>query len=296
MRERHPNQRASASLPQELRRTTVPGGARSWVARVTGAPVARVERLPGASSTAVHRLHLADGRSAVLRRYVWPGFLEDEPVAPRREVDALRFARDRGLPAPEVLAADVDGGEVGDGVPALLMTLLPGRATAVPDLERLAEVAAAVHDVDPAGFGHEWFRWYQGRGSVRPAWTARPALWESASDVWLERTAPDPATFVHRDFHPGNVLWSRGRATGIVDWANACRGPWGVDVAHCRANLIDLDGVGAADRFLAAYEALTGRSFDPYWEIASVMEHDPQDWAPERDEPRLERALAALGR
>jgi hypothetical protein len=53
-------------------------------------------------------------------------------------------------------------------------------------------------------------------------------------------------------------------ATCFVDWANACRGPWGCDIAHCRSLLIELDGIDAADRFLTAYQSLTGRAYDPY--------------------------------
>src|SRR5204862_5155798 len=92
--ERHPNQRTLQSLPVELRRTTVPPAVRSWIERVTGGrSVERVKRLPGASSTAVHRLWFEDGGpTLVLRRYVWRGFVEAEPDAPPREVDALQFA------------------------------------------------------------------------------------------------------------------------------------------------------------------------------------------------------------
>src|SRR5947207_1587286 len=103
---RHPNHRRLASLPPELRRTTVPPAVRAWVARSTGRHVAAVERLPGASSTAVHRLRFSDGASLVLRRYVWRWVLEDEPVAPEREVAALSHASRNGLPAPSVVAAD----------------------------------------------------------------------------------------------------------------------------------------------------------------------------------------------
>jgi aminoglycoside phosphotransferase (APT) family kinase protein len=106
------------------------------------------------------------------------------------------------------------------------------------------------------------------------------------------------SSFVHRDFHPGNVLWSRGAPTGVVDWANACRGPWECDVAHCRDNLIGLSGQDAADSFLEAYESVTGRTYHAYWEIASVLEHAPSHWTPERlaqSEARLERALRAVG-
>src|SRR5205823_12280001 len=88
---RHPNHREPCSLPVELRNPVVPGEVRAWVARQAGAPVVRVRRLAGASSAAVHAVHLADGTRLVLRRYLWRGFLDDEPLAPRREVDALGF-------------------------------------------------------------------------------------------------------------------------------------------------------------------------------------------------------------
>jgi Ser/Thr protein kinase RdoA (MazF antagonist) len=293
----HPNQRDPSTLPVELRRPTVPPQVRDWVARSTGSAVIRVRRLAGASSTAVHRVDLADGGRFVLRRYVWPGFLEDEPVAPQRELEALQFAVRHQVAAPEVVAADVDGSAVGDGIPVLLMTLLPGRAVAVPDLTRLAEVAATIHEVSADDFGHDYFPWFEGTMSAPPRTTSRPKLWLRAQEIWHDQIPAYQASFIHRDFHPGNVLWSRGHATGVVDWANACRGPWGCDIAHCRTNLIDLDSAATADRFLAAYESLTGRTYDPYWEIAAVLEQSPS--GPDRaglpvDELRLERAVSAV--
>jgi Ser/Thr protein kinase RdoA (MazF antagonist) len=293
---RHPNQRPRSALPPELRRTSVPEAARSWIRRELGSPVARVRRLAGASSTAVHRVGLADGRSVVVRRYVWPGFVAEEPDAPRREVEALRFAGAHGLPVPDVLAADPDGSAVGDGIAALVMTFVPGRPVAAPDLRRLAELAAAVHAVDASTFPHAWFPWCRATMTGPPPGAQEPRLWRAAIDAWHTRM-PDPgAGFVHRDFHPGNVLWGRS-TVHLVDWANACAGPWGCDVAHCRDNLIRLAGDAAADEFLRHYLDITGRSYDPYWEVASVLEHEPDDLTPEdiaRGEPRLRAALARM--
>lgn len=293
----HPNRRERSSLPPELRRVGVPGPVRAWVAAQAGSAVVTAQRLAGASSSAVHRVFLDDGRSLVLRRYVWAGFLEDEPLAPEREVASLAVARRHGLPAPEVVAADVDGTGVGEGTPTVLMTFLAGQPVAVPDLHRLAEVAAAVHGVQAEPFGHDYFPWYRDTAAVPPMST-RPALWEAAIERWLGDMPPYRPTLVHRDFHPGNVLWLRRAASGIVDWANACRGPWGCDVAHCRGQLMRLSGTGAADRFQAEYECLTGRTYHPYWEMASVLEHGPSAWTPadiDRAEARLERALQAMG-
>ena len=270
---------------------------RDWVEREQGAPITRVRRLAGASTSAVHMVWLADGRRAVLRRYVWPGFLDAEPDAPRREAESLRLAGTHDLPVPAVLASDPDGSVTGDGVPALLMTVVPGRAVGVPDLHRLAEAAAAIHAVDAAALGHEYSRWHVADTTGPPTGAADAALWERAVELWGTAMPRYRPAFVHRDFHPGNVLWSRGRA-GVVDWANACRGPSGCDVAHCRDNLLRLAGQEAADRFLSAYQSLTGETLDPYWEVASVLEHSPTYWTPERirrSERRLRAAVEAYG-
>jgi aminoglycoside phosphotransferase (APT) family kinase protein len=293
---RHPNQRDAATLPPELRRTPVPAVARAWAERAAGVRIVRVRRLAGASSSAVHGLYAADGTRLVLRRYVWQAFLEDEPVAPQREVDALRLALTHGLPVPELLAADVAGMDIGDGVPALLMSLVPGRAVATPDVRRLAEVAAAIHAIEPAGFSHDHFPWYAGTTVAPPVASQWPRLWETAIGLWRDAMPDYTPTFIHRDFHPGNVLWWRGRASGVVDWANACAGPRGCDVATCRANLVDLAGDRAADDFRAAYESLTGEAFHPYWDMACTLENGPSFWTPRHvaaSEPSLARAVAA---
>jgi len=59
-----------------------------------------------------------------------------------------------------------------------------------------------------------------------------------------------------------------------VDWVNACRGPAGVDIGHCRVNLALLYGISAADEFLAAYEQAAGESFtyNPYWDLAALVD------------------------
>jgi aminoglycoside phosphotransferase (APT) family kinase protein len=282
----------------ELRRNPVTARHRAWVSGHTGSRVTGVRRLAGASSTAVHGLVLADGRRVVLRRYAWAAYMQAEPDAPQREVDSLVFARAHALAVPDVLAADVTGHEVGDGVPALLMSFVPGRAIAVPDLTSLAEVAATIHSLDADGFAHEYFPWYADTTLAPPPGSAQPSLWTRAIELWHTAMPPYEPRFIHRDFHPGNVLWSRGRPTGIVDWPNGCRGPRGCDVAHCRTNLISLSGEGAADTFTAAYESLTGERHHPFWELAAVLEHGPSWWTEaqlEEMEPRLARAVADLG-
>ena len=274
MSRRHPNHRSRAELPPELHRVGVPPAAREWIRRATGARVVAVRRLAGASSSAVHEVRLSDGEVAVLRRYAWPKVLAEEPDAPARELDALEFAHAHGLPVPAVLAADPSGTGVGDGVPALLMSRVPGQAHAAPDVRKLARVAAAVHSVSGTGFAHRFFPWCRATSTVPPKQCRRPDAWQRALERWRTEEPEYESCFVHRDFHPGNVLWSRGSVSGVVDWVNACAGPAGIDVAACRWNLDDWAGAGAGATFVRAYEAETGRPHDPYWDLAWVLEDD----------------------
>jgi aminoglycoside phosphotransferase (APT) family kinase protein len=294
---RHPNHRPQATLPPELRRLKVHASALAWTERNVGSRVVSTHRLAGASTSAVHRLRLDDGRSVVLRRYVWPFVLEDEPVMPEREVSALLFAAENNVAAPQLIAADVQGTGVGDGVPALLMDFVPGRALVDPDVGLLARVAASIHTVDPTGFPHEYFEWFGAHLRI-PSNATKPKLWERGIDLLTAGRPPYSAMFIHRDFHPGNVLWWRGQCSGVVDWANACAGPSGCDVGHCRTNLLRLAGIEVADRFRAAYEDFTGEDYHPYWEVAAVFDHGSGSWAPidvAYGELRLERALAEVG-
>nr|AIA18022.1 Phosphotransferase enzyme family [uncultured bacterium] len=88
---------------------------------------------------------------------------------------------------------------------------------------------------------------------------------------------PPPETalrFIHRDYHPVNVLWQEGKVSGVVDWANACRGPAGVDLGHCRVELAQLYDVATADAFLEKYQRLAGAefSYQPYWDILALFD------------------------
>lgn len=270
----HPNHRSRTELPPALHRVGVPTSVRAWVHRTCHAPVVAIRRLPGASSTAVHALRLADDRNVILRRYVWEAFRADEPDAPAREVAALNQAARHDLPVPVVLASDVTGEDVGDGVPALVMSRVPGRPQPSRDPVALADAAADIHKLIGVGFPHRYAPWCRDTSTRAPSGSNDPHLWERALHLWRTAEPPYQSTFVHRDFHPGNVLFNRGQLAGVVDWANACLGPVGIDIATCRYNLADWAGTASADRFVASYEQITGQTHHPYWDIAKLVEDD----------------------
>jgi aminoglycoside phosphotransferase (APT) family kinase protein len=253
---------------------------RRWIESATGARVISVAVLPGATSSLLHVVEVegASGRrSLVLRRFVNEKWVKAEPDVAVREGMSLQHATRAGLPAPNLIALDADGEHC--GVPATLVARLEGSVVLEPTerkqwLRGLAETAARIHRVDAAGFRWKYRRYNEGVSLIVPRWSKQQEAWAKAIEI-VEGPPPSYSQcFVHRDYHPSNVLWEGGRVSGIVDWVNGCRGPAGIDVAWCRHNLAELHGVQVADDFLAAYSAAAGSEFeyDPYWDLMSAVE------------------------
>jgi aminoglycoside phosphotransferase (APT) family kinase protein len=141
-----------------------------------------------------------------------------------------------------------------------------------------------------------YHRFYEPATLVPPAWSDRPELWERAFAVAAGPPPEDRACFIHRDYHPGNTLWTGGRLTGVVDWIGGSWGPPSVDLGHMRVNLTADLGLAVADRFLAAHRALTGFDHHPWWDVASAVDVAPEtgpDWRGVED--LVAAALARLG-
>lgn len=298
---------ADTDRARTLRRRP-PAAALAWVEGAVGGTVRRVTAYRGGSSSAIHGVHLTTG-TVVLRRYVIDDVVDEEPDIVEREAHVLALLDERcpSVPTPRPLAADPAGGDAG-GAPALLMSRLPGRLDWSPTdldpwLRKLAELLPAVHatPVDDADAGVQPFRPYRPEhGWDPPPWLADRALWDRLVEVFHAPMLDDDRVFIHRDFHPGNVLFRRGRVSGVVDWQSASVGPRTADVWHCRANLLGRFGLDVADRFLRIWEEVSGDRAHPGTE--AVMLVDTLGWSgarTERERRDLEtvarRVLAELG-
>jgi len=254
-----------------------------WAAQAVGgrARVENVRRMAGSTSSTLFALDIrlgSDVLECVLRRYDNAEWRAGEPHAPQREAAALRRVSGSEIAAPALLACDPNGTASG-GVPLVLMGRLPGRVVLVPDdLDRwlygLADALLPVHSIPADDFPWRYGTYVDVPSLTPPAWSRVPYLWERVISIAQGPAPPAPACLIHRDYHPTNVLWEGDKVSGIVDWPNACRGAANFDVAWCRLNLLYLYGVAAADRFLAAYESLAGRSFThhPYWDTLALVE------------------------
>ena len=289
---------------RRLLRSRPPRQALAWAGACLGGPVTSARALRGGMSSAVHLVtaRRPDGRrtQAVLRRYVRPD--PDEPDPAAREARALRLAGAAAVPTPALLAVDPDGTQA--GVPALLMSRLPGRVDWWPSdldrwLERLAALLPRIHGTAlPPGEAVPRFAPYRQENYRPPGWARYPRVWERAVEI-SRAPAPDlPAVLLHRDFHPGNVLWRYGRVSGVVDWLGVCSGPAPADVAHCRLNLLTM-GPEVVSRFTVRWERVAGTTYHPWGDVVTVVGfldalHD--DWGSERFgvEDMLARAVAEL--
>jgi len=268
--------------------------------------VVATRALRGGMYSAVHRLLVASAAgqtSVVLRRHVRPEVLAAEPGLPDREAATLRYLEGVDLPTPRLLGLDRTGEEA--GVPALLMSHLGGRVDWWPEdearwLRRLAAVLPAIHAVRVPGPGLlPDFAPYRQAHDDPPPWAERPAVWERALEIAGGPTPDLPRVLVHRDFHPGNVLWRRGAVSGVVDWQVTSVGPGDVDVGHCRVNLLTRSSEAAA-RFTAHWEELTGSTYHPWADVVTVVGflddlHEVPGSDRNRTEELLARAVAELG-
>lgn len=262
-------------------RRGVPAATRAWVARQTGGQVVRAARLRGGITSSVHRLTVrtrgGKQTSVVLRR--WTDADPRERVeAVRREARVLQLLERTDIPAPRLLA--VSEGDETDGVAAVLMSRVPGRMDLTPsDPDAwLRQMAATLTRIQALNWD---FPAYEPRPRPKPdavpAWVERPSVWRDALTVVQSPPPKTTPCFTHGDFQHFNVLWSRGRLSGVVDWVDPVVSSPDVDVAHCRLNLTILYGPELAERFRHAYEAEAGRRVEPWWDLQRLTGYGP-DW------------------
>jgi aminoglycoside phosphotransferase (APT) family kinase protein len=302
---------------RQLLRRRPPAAALGWAAAAfgPGSRVVAARPLPSAW-LANHALEVADREGTVhrvvLRRWARPGWDEEDPdFSAAREAAILELLAPTPVPAPALVAADPAAAAC--DVPALLLSLLPGGPPDLGgDLDLLVEGLAAalppIHAVAVAGTGAAggpvpgYHRFYEPEQVAPPAWSARPGLWARAFEVAFGPPPPHRPCFIHRDYHPGNTLWTGTRLVGVVDWIGGSWGPPSVDLGHMRLNLVWDLGPEAADRFLAAHHALTGFDHHPFWDVVAAVDCIPELDAPGPPEPWLQRmedwvaaVLARLG-
>jgi aminoglycoside phosphotransferase (APT) family kinase protein len=266
----------------------------AWLAQHGVATPQSIRRLETATTADLFAID-----DLVLRWYAGGTFLDAEPDALRREVAALTALAGTRVPAPRLVAWSAEP-------PAVLMTRLAGgHRLDVGDPGMVGVLLERIHGVDPEPFARWSYRGYhEGVDLPPPGWWRDGVVWDRAVGISSAGPPAYEPVFIHRDFHPGNLLWTAGDISGVVDWGNACLGPAAFDLAHYRVNLSTLVGQSATD---AAFPG------DPAWDIEAALgyvdpwsRHARDVWAGpwprvpatvarDRLEAFVARAVASLG-
>jgi len=255
----------------------------TWVEQTLGrgARVVATRQLTGGLTSLVHEVTVVrNGRRSryVLRSWA-PGNDHKNWIlrTVAAEAAVLTALERSDVPAPQLVAT---AGDEAPGGPVLLMTRVPGRMLLMPrDRERwlrqMAQMLARIHNLDAAGLRFE--SWLDAGNLAPPPDASRVDIWHEAFALVAGQRKATRTCFIHRDYQHFNLLWSRERLTGVVDWSGACVGPPGIDVGHCRLNLTLLFSVDVAERFRELYEIESGRAVDPYWDLHALLSYGA-DW------------------
>lgn len=255
----------------------------AWVAASMGrgSRIVGYRRLTGGVCSAVNRLTVERRGMrtfVVLRQY--PGGLGLQGSL-EKEIANLGVVAGSGLPVPSILATDVAGASTG-GAPSLLMTRLQGHVHLNPAeprswMTRIAEIAVLLHSLDlPAKMFRPWTdSWIAPLDGFQvPVDAQKPAVWKAAFGVMAAPPPKDTAVFLHCDLLPVNMLWSRGRITGLTDWNSIHRGARAIDVGHCRRYLAALYSPEWSEQLRSLYESIAGVTLDPWWDLYALLHYD----------------------
>src|SRR5947209_7385676 len=254
-----------------------------------GARVAAVRPLRGGAAPWPVAFELAGRARTVVIRTADPACAADRKRC-AGEAAALAIAYQH-VPAPRLLAADLDGDQAGQL--ALVISELPGssRIPRTPSSTRLRAVGAAaarLHRVEVRPGADLPLRErpiakfdFAAGAAGEPV----PALLDEAAAVL--RDAPRPVgrtVLVHGDFWQGNTMWVGDSFAGLVDWDCAGAGLPGLDLGSLRLDATILYGLGAGDPVTEGWQTAAGRPARrvAYWDLLAALctPVDMQAWMP----------------
>lgn len=254
--------------------------ASAWIRAVLGPGAVLGPPLGGGVTSDVRLVERGEQR-AVFKQVSNRQWLEERPDVVAYEARVLAHLARTSIPVPSVLALDEHGSSAGH--PAMLLSWIDARPAgdaAEPRawLDALAGTAASIAALTPPRWVRPFARYLDPADAEPPPWAADAGLWSDAIDAVRMPAPPSATTFLHRDYHPWNVLWD-GDVVGVVDWSQASAGPPAFDAAHCRANLALRFGIEIAEEFGLRWEDASGMVFEPYWDLVTCIDFLP-DWRP----------------
>lgn len=266
----------------------------TWLSEKLGIPIDKIiiTKMKGSTSSSIYLIKSEEtNQRFVLRLFDNPDWLKEEPDIVVHEWNTLKEIQQlKNVSCPEPIAYDL--GNVGFDVPVMIMSLIEGEVVLKPVdvglwIKHLAHQLALIHQHQAENFPWAYKTWVDKNHLFPPAWSSKPHLWKKALDFYFKGAPTYRSVFLHRDYHPTNVLWKGDKISGVVDWSNGCQGPAGVDVGHCRANLALMYGIeennsensdnfdrgNIPQQFLKEYaKAAKEFVYDPYWDLDTIFD------------------------
>lgn len=246
-----------------------------WIEASIDGELLEYEPLMGGMSSDLTLLKVKtsdDIQEMVLREYTDEKWLEMEPDIAFKEAENLTHAEKLNVTTPVLIATDPTAEQT--TWPSLLMSKVEGEVILNRNYTEdwIGELAEALYLINQATHiicSSSYFRYFDPTIPVQAKWSASPENWQRMMNYLAHTPASETVpTFIHRDYHPTNVLFTNNKVSAVVDWPNACMGPKQVDIGHCRWNLAMLYGQNAADDFLKAYLLKDpDLAYPPYWDF-----------------------------
>lgn len=200
------------------------------------------------------------------------------------EACALDVAAAHGIPAPRLIALDLDGTAAGalaillsvvDGTSRIPMKPIPGRlrafgaaCAAINSIPAPAEPRLP-HRIRPIS-GVDFAAVRRARGTK--------GLVADAEQAVAELPVPDAErVFVHGDLWQGNTLWVGDELSALVDWDCSGVGSYGVDLGSARCDAAVMYGPEFAADVLAGWQEGSGRAAEDvaYWDVVAALSTPP---------------------
>ena len=222
----------------------------------------------------------AAGATDVILKVPVPRWIDDAMVITNAR--ALQLAETRGLAAPRLIAADLDGRA--SGTVATLETFLSGSADLPPtaSVARLREAGAALARVHAFSMDPQAHlpnrprpcavddRADERRRGLMPT---TPLLQQADERVRSHGLPAARSVFLHGDVWGGNMLWEGDQCVALIDWKTAGVGDPGVDLGSLRMQMALQYGLDAPAHVLEGWQRQAGWAAIavPYWDAVAAL-------------------------
>jgi aminoglycoside phosphotransferase (APT) family kinase protein len=220
--------------------------------------------------TAVEIAHPSGDRETLIIR-------RQPPDAISHEARLLRLLAETDVPVPAVY-------DVQQGV--MIQSYINGESVFSPadvkaHVTRMAQMLARIHQIElseselrflPSATRH--CQAHLDNVPDKPqANMAEPQIRQTLAQHW-QTLAHNPATLLHGDFWPGNVLLQEHHIIGVVDWEDAMHGDPLADLGNSRREMLWFFGKEAMQHFTKAYQKQMPHldySSLPLWDLCMAL-------------------------